>query len=165
MLPRVQKNVREWTFTLSNEFPFWELEAQWTSKFLKGDYKGQNSLDSKVFYIFEKLLKRWCLKWARMTHLNIWNTSYDKKKGRESNWQFDSWSLKVRNRPDFLRCGWCDKYLWKALDEGYNFALNFISMGGFHAKLWGPKVAGVLILGISGHPLNSNGSCGPILDI
>jgi len=24
------------------------------------------------FYIIEKLLKRRCLKWARMTHLDIW---------------------------------------------------------------------------------------------
>jgi hypothetical protein len=31
-------------------------------------------------------------------------------------------------------------YLWKALDEGYNFDLGFISIRGMHAKLWGPKV-------------------------
>jgi hypothetical protein len=30
-----------------------------------------------------------------------------KRKGRESNWQFDSRPLKVGNRPDFLACKWC----------------------------------------------------------
>ncbi len=45
-----------------------------------------------------------CLKWARMTYLDICNTSYDKNKGRESNWQFDSRPQKVRNRPDFRAC-------------------------------------------------------------
>ncbi len=39
--------------------------------------------------------------------------------------------------------------------QGYNFALNLISIGGFHTKLWGPKVAGVPILGISGLPFGS----------
>jgi hypothetical protein len=50
---------------------------------------------------------------------------------------------------------WRTTYRWKALDEGYNFALNFISIGGLHTKLWGPKVAGVPTLPILGLP---NGS-------
>jgi hypothetical protein len=43
----------------------------------------------------------------------------------------------------------------KALDEGYNFASNLISIGGLHTKLWGPKVAGVLTLRISRLPFGS----------
>jgi hypothetical protein len=35
----------------------------------------------KVPYIIEKILERRCLKWARMTQLDIWNTSYGQKKG------------------------------------------------------------------------------------
>ncbi len=35
-------------------------------------------------------------------HLDTSNTSQGQKKGRESNWQFDSRPLKVENRPDFL---------------------------------------------------------------
>jgi hypothetical protein len=46
-------------------------------------------------------------------------------------------------------------YRWKALDEGYNFALDLISIGGLHAKLWGSKFAGVLTLVILGLPLGS----------
>jgi hypothetical protein len=38
-----------------------------------------------VLYSIGKLLKCRCRKWARMGHLNICNTSYGKKKGRESN--------------------------------------------------------------------------------
>jgi hypothetical protein len=41
-----------------------------------------------------------------MTHLDIYNTSYGKKKGRESNWQFDSRSQKVGNQPNPCACKW-----------------------------------------------------------
>jgi hypothetical protein len=37
-----------------------------------------------ALYINGKLLERRCLKWARIAHLDIWNTSYGHKKGRES---------------------------------------------------------------------------------
>jgi hypothetical protein len=49
----------------------------------------------------------------------------------------------------FLTCRWHATYHWKALNEGYNFASNFISIGGFHTKLWAPEVVGVPTLGIS----------------
>jgi len=112
-------------------------------------------MDWKVIYIIENLLKRRYLKWACMTHLSIWNTSYGQNKGRESNWQFDFQPLKVKNRPDLLVWRWCATYRWKALDEGYNFALDFISIQGLHAKLWAPKVEGVPTLAILGVPLGS----------
>jgi len=80
MLLGVWESVREWTSTLPNELPLWELESQWTLKSLEGDCKRQNSLDWKVPYIIEKLLERKCLKWARMIHLDIWNISYGQKK-------------------------------------------------------------------------------------
>jgi hypothetical protein len=67
------------------------------------------------FYIIGKLLELRCLKWARMTHLNIWNTSYGQKNGRESNWQFDFRPLQVKNRPDILMCKWHVTYCWKLL--------------------------------------------------
>jgi hypothetical protein len=55
------------------------------------------------------------------------NISYGQKKGQESNWQFDSWPLKVENCSDLFVC---HTYRWKALYEAYNFALYFISIGG-----------------------------------
>jgi len=155
MFPGMQKSVREWTLTLLNELPFWELEFQWTFESLESDCRGQNSLDWKVFYIIGKILKLKCLKWACMTHLDIWNTNYSQKKGRESNWQFDSQPLKVGNRFDFLAWRWHVTCHWKALDKSYNFTLDFISIRGLHTKLWGPKVAEISILGISGLPFGS----------
>jgi len=154
MLPGVQGSVREWTLTLPNELPLWELESQWTSKFSKNNCKGQNPLDWRVPYIIGKLLECKCLKWARMTHLDTLHTSYNQKKGQESNWQFDSQPLKVENHFDFLACRWGATYRWKALNEGYNFVSNLISIRG-HAKLWVPKVVRILIVGILGFPLRS----------
>jgi hypothetical protein len=58
-------------------------------------------------------------------------------------------TTKSQESPNFLAWRWCATYCWKTLDEGYNFASNLISIGGLHAKLWGPKVVGVPTLGIS----------------
>jgi hypothetical protein len=135
MLLGMQKNVREWTLTLPSELQFWELEFQWTPESSKGNCRGRNPLDWRDLYIIEKLLKRRCLKWAHMTHLNVWNTSYGQKEGQESNWQFDSQPLKVKNRPNFLACKQRATYRCNAPDEGYNFALDLITIGGLHTKL------------------------------
>jgi hypothetical protein len=45
MFPKVYESVKKWTLTLPNELSLWELEYRWTSKFLEGNCKGQNSLD------------------------------------------------------------------------------------------------------------------------
>jgi hypothetical protein len=117
-----------------------------------------------ALYINGKLLKRRCLKWARIAHLDIWNTSYDQKKGRESNsWEFasfDSRPLKVWNRPEILSFRQRATYRWKALDESYNFALDRTSIRGLLAKLWGSKVPRVPQGGISGLRAGSPGSPG-----
>jgi len=65
-------------------------------------------------------------KMALLSHLDICNTSYGQKKGRESNWQFDSRPLKVENRPDSSVCRWSATHRWKTLKESYNFALDLI---------------------------------------
>jgi len=64
--------------------PLWELESRWTPESSKGDYRGQNSMAWGVLYINGKLLKLKYLKWARIARLDIWNTSFGQKKGRES---------------------------------------------------------------------------------
>ncbi len=151
----MQKSVKERTLTLPSELPCWELESQWTPKCSKSDYKGQNPMAQGVLYIIGKILKLRCLKWACITHLDIWNTSYGQKKGQESNWQFDSRPLKVGNQTDFLLCRWHATYHWKGLEKGYNFVSNLISIGGLHTKLWDSKVTGVPTLAISGLPLGS----------
>jgi hypothetical protein len=80
----VQESVREWAFTLPRQLPLWERESRWTPKTSESHLRGQNSMACGAFYIIGKLLERRCLKWARITHLDIWNTSYGQKKGRES---------------------------------------------------------------------------------
>ncbi len=49
-------------------------------------------------------------------------------------------------------------YRLKALEKGYNFALDFIVIAGLHAKLCTSKVVGVLIVEISKLPLGSPGT-------
>jgi hypothetical protein len=135
--------------------PIMGVGVQWILEHLESNFRGQNTLDWKVPYIIRKLLKLKCLKWVCMTHLGSYNTTYGQKKGWESNWQFDSQPLKVRNHLVFLLCRWRVTYHWKVRDEGYNFALDFISVGGSHTKLWAPKVARIPTLGISRLPIRS----------
>jgi hypothetical protein len=52
------------TLTLGNGLPV-------DSRIFKGDFRGQNSMAWRVPYIIEKILERRCVKWVRMTHLNI----------------------------------------------------------------------------------------------
>jgi hypothetical protein len=82
---KVWGSVREWTLTLPRQLPLWEMESRWTPKTSESDCRGQTSMSCNVFYIIKKLLKLRCLKWALIAHLDIWNTSYGQKKGRESN--------------------------------------------------------------------------------
>ncbi len=108
--------LEEWEDdTHTPEMGTWESTG--TPKTLEFDCRGQNTLRWGVLYIIEKLSKCRCRKWACMSHLDIFSTSYDKKKGRESNWQFDSRPLKVRNRPNPGAGRWSTIHRWKALDK------------------------------------------------
>ncbi len=73
-------------------------------------------------------------------NLDICSTSYGQKKGRESNWQFDSRPLKVENRSDSDVCRWSATHRWKALKERYKFASDLVPIRGWSEKLWTPKV-------------------------
>jgi hypothetical protein len=135
-------------------------ESTRTPKTSEFGFRGQNTLHWSVIYIIGKLSKFRCRKWARMSHLDICSTSYDQKKAGSQignltpDW-VDSWPLKVRNQPNSLLCRQRATYRWKALDKGYNFALNLIVIEGLHKKLCGLKVAKVPTTRISGLPLRS----------
>jgi hypothetical protein len=150
-------------FTLNVATPLWgkcevathtpengTWESSKTTKNSKCDYKGQNTLHWNVFYIVEKVLKCKCPKWPRMSHLDICSIGYGQKKGRKSNWQFDSRPLKVRNRLNPGVCRWNATHRWKALKESYKFALNLVPIGGWSKKLRMPKVPRVQTGTISG---------------
>ncbi len=85
-----------------------------------------------------------------MSHLDICSPSYGQKKGRESNWQFDSRPLKVQNRPVPDVRSESATWRWKALFEGYNFGSDLVSIGG-------PKVPGVQTGTVSGLHFGSPG--------
>jgi len=128
------------THTLKVEI--WESFG--TLEILKFNCKGQNTSHWGVLYIIGKLAKCRCRKWACMSHLDICNTNYGKKKGRESNWQFDSRPLKVGNRPDLGACRWSATHRWTVLKESYKFASDLIPIESLaksydHAKSWESK--------------------------
>jgi hypothetical protein len=135
------------------------MDSRWTPETSEKDLRGQISMARGALYIIGKLLKRRCLKWACIAHLDIWNISYGQKKGHESNSRefanFDSRPLIVGNRPEILGCRQRATYRWKALDESYNFASDRVAIRGLLAKLCGFKVAGVLAGAISGLPRGS----------
>ncbi len=155
MLPRVQRVWGNEPSHSQGNSHVGSSSPKWTPKFSECNCSGQNSLPWKVVYIVGKLLKRRCLKWACIAHMDIWNTSYGQKISPKSNWQFDSRPLKVGNRHDFLTCRQRATYHWKALDKKYNFASNLIVIKGLHTKLCAFKIIRIPIVGISKLPLGS----------
>jgi len=74
ILPGVLESVREYEGVnphTPKATPTWEMESRWTFETSESDCRGQNSMDCGVLYIIGKLLKRRCLKWARIAHLDI----------------------------------------------------------------------------------------------
>ncbi len=103
-----------------------DLESSGTPERLEFDRRGQNTSNLSVLGVIGKVLKCRCPKCPRIGHLNICSPSYGQKKGRESNWQFDSRPLKVGNRPlPDIRIG-SATWRWKALEESYNFGLDLV---------------------------------------
>jgi len=126
-----------WSPTLGKSEDF---ASSGTPECLELDSNAQNTSHWGVLGVIEKVLKRRYRKWPRIGHLDICSPSYGQKKGRESNWQFDSRPQKVRNRPppnlrieSAIPC-------WKDLDEGYKFGLDLVAIRLRSWELWAPKV-------------------------
>jgi len=105
--------------------------------------KAQNTLHWGVLGVIGKVLKRRYLKWPRIGHSDIFSPSYGQKKGRESNWQFDSRPPKVGNRPLPNVALKSATRRWKALDESYNIDSRLVSIRVWGKELWPFKVPGV----------------------
>jgi len=116
------------------------LESFGTPECSKLDSKGKNTLHWGVLGVIGKVLKLRCRKWPRIGNSDICSPSYGQQKGRESNWQFDSRPLKVRNRP--LSDVWIESATrrWKALDKSYNFDLRLVPIRAQGEELWPFKV-------------------------
>ncbi len=120
-----------------------DLESSGTSECLEFDSKAQNYSHWGVLDVIGKVLKRKYRKWPRIGHLDICSPSYGQKKGRESDWQFDSRPLKVGNRP-FLDIRFeSATRRWKDLDEGYNFGSDLVAIRLCSRELWALKVPGL----------------------
>jgi hypothetical protein len=105
------------------------LESSETPECLGFNSKAQNTSHWGVLGVIRKVLKRRYLKWPRIGHLDIYRSSYGQKKGRKSNWQFDSRPLKVGNRPlPDVRIE-SATWRWKDLDKGYNFGSDLVAIG------------------------------------
>jgi hypothetical protein len=120
-----------------------DLESSGTPECLEFDSKAQNTSHWGVLGVIGKVLKRRDRKWTRIGHLDIYNPSYGQKKGRESNWQFDSRPLKVGNRPlPDIRFESATRR-WKDIDEGYNLGSDLVAIWLCSRELWAPKVLGL----------------------
>jgi len=133
------------------------MESSGTPENSEDDLKGQISLPCFVIYINEKVLKSRCPKWPRIGHLDTYSPSYGQKKGRESNCQFDSWPLKVGNRPLPDVASRSATRRWKSLDNSYNFGWNLVPIRAWGEELWASKVPGLQPGTISGLQLGSPG--------
>ncbi len=117
-----------------------DLESSGTPECLEFNSKAQNTSHWGVLGVIGKFLKRRYRKWPRIGHLDICSPSYGQKKGRESNWQFDSRPLKVKNRPaPDVRWGSATRR-WKDLDEGYKIGSDLVPIQGRGEELWLFKV-------------------------
>jgi hypothetical protein len=116
------------------------LESIGTPECLEFNSKAQNTLHWDVLGVIGKVLKRKSRKWPRISNSDICSPSYGQKKGRESNWQFDSRPLKVGNRPLPDVALKSATWRWKALDEKYNFDLGLVPIWVRGEELWSFKV-------------------------
>jgi hypothetical protein len=120
-----------------------DLEFSGTPECSELNSKGKNTSHWGVLSVVGKVLKRRYRKWPCIDHSDNCSPSYGQKKGRESNWQFDSRPLKLGNRPlsdiRFERATW----RWKDLDKGYNFASDLVAIGLCSRELWRFKIPGV----------------------
>jgi hypothetical protein len=105
--------------------------------------RGQSTSPWSVFYIVEKVLKRRCQEWPRMSHWDIYNTSYVRKK--------------VKNRLDPNVWRWSATHCWKALKENYKFSSDLIPIESLSKELWVVKVPKVQTGTVSGLLLGSPG--------
>jgi hypothetical protein len=119
------------------------LESSGTPECSELNSKAQNTSHWGVLSVIGKVLKRRYRKWPRIDHLDICSPCYGQKKGRESNWQFDSRPLKVGNQHVPNVRSESATWRWKAFFEGYNFGSDLVPIQGQGEELWSPKVPGL----------------------
>jgi hypothetical protein len=84
------ENARDEAQWLLSALPLWGLHSCGSCECLEPWLKRQTSAKLGYQGTIKHVLKHRCLKWPCIVHLNLICMSYDQKKGRESNWEFDS---------------------------------------------------------------------------
>jgi hypothetical protein len=113
------ENAKDGAQWLPNALPLWELHSHGSSECLEPWLERKKNTKSCLQDTIRKVLKHRCLKCPRIIHLHLICISYDQKKGRESNWEFDSRSqtLWKQGSNEF----WLGHVIhcWKGHFEGY----------------------------------------------
>jgi hypothetical protein len=94
-----------------NTWKSWDLESSGTPECSGLNSKGQNTSHWSVLSVIEKVLKRKYWKCPRIGNSDICSPSYGQKKGRESNWQFDSTTKSRESIPSWHPIWVCDMAL------------------------------------------------------
>jgi hypothetical protein len=150
-----------WTFLLVGESvatPLWEKcedethtletgtwESTGTPETSEFDCRGQKTSHWDVLYIIGKVSKCRCQKWARMSHLDICNISYGKKKGHQ----------KSRIDPTPRRAGGVRHAVGKFSTRTTSLLETSSQSEVGPKRFWPRKVAKVQIGTVSGLPLGS----------
>jgi hypothetical protein len=125
---------------------------KWTPMLGVGVPNGLPNLQSAIAKVKTHHLKEFFISFENYWNVDFWNglslaiwtsktqVMAKRKAKSQTGRQFDSRPLKVGNWPDFFTCRRCATYQWKALDKGYNFVSDLITIRGFHAKFTPPKL-------------------------
>jgi len=137
MLPGVQENVREWTFTLPNELPFWGVGVPVDSQIFKERLQGSKPIWLKS-YIIGKLLEHRCqngFAWP------IWTLNTQVIAKERSGVKLAIWLLPTESQelPQFP----CVQVVWniplKSFQQGLQLFFNLHLNQRFSRKVMGPQ--------------------------
>jgi len=84
-------DCKKWSLMTPSALPLWELHLCVNLKCSKPWLKRQTSTKLGPQDTIGKVLKFKCLTFPCIVHWDLIYMNYDQKKGRESNWEFDSW--------------------------------------------------------------------------
>ncbi len=139
------ENARDEVQWLLNALPFWELHLWGSCECSEPWLERWTSTKLSPHDTIKNFLKCRCLKCTCIVHLDLIWMSYDKKKGRKSNYKFDS-------RPPILwKQGsnevWLERAIhhWKDILKGYNILSSYFQKKNFiweryeRPKFWDNK--------------------------
>jgi hypothetical protein len=111
---------------LRNALSLWELHLCKSCRCLKHWLERKTNTKLSLYDTIRNFLKHRCLKRPCIVHLDLICMSYNQRKGRESNWEFDSWSQTPWNQGsnDLIRACYTSlrRYIWGLQDSSLVFS-------------------------------------------